>query len=126
MPIIEFDNKLSPQNSIDIDDLANICIEAANEETGEYYYLLVKTSLGFSSIFEYGPVVPDLKELCEHYRLSYSRMAYNQGKLLSYITKWLNDKYKGITYATIAEEQTFLDNMKDIGYTIKNHGEEVY
>lgn len=126
MPNIKFDNQYVPQNEIDIENVGNVCIEAINENDGLFYYLLIKTSLGTSSIFEYGPVVPDINKLYDIYSVSFTRQPYNDKKLLLFISKWLNDRMKKITSAAIIDENTFLDNYKDICYTIKEYGTEVY
>ena len=126
MPNIKFDNQYVPQNEIDIESVGNVCIEAINENDGLFYYLLIKTSLGTSSIFEYGPVVPDIDKLYDIYNISFIRQSYNEKKLLLFISKWLNDKMKKITAAHVIDENKFLDNYKDICYTIKEYGKEIY
>ena len=87
MPSIKFDNQYVPQNEIDIESVGNVCIEAINENDGLFYYLLIKTSLGTSSIFEYGPVVPDIDKLYDIYNISFIRQSYNEKKLLLFISK---------------------------------------
>lgn len=126
MPNIKFDNQYVPQNEIDIESVGNVCIEAANENDGLFYYLLIKTSLGTSSIFEYGPIVPDIDKIYDVYNVSFVREQYNDKKLLLFISKWLNDKTKKITYASVIDENKFLDNYKDICYIIKKYGKEIY
>ena len=126
MPTIEFDNQYVPQNFIEIESVGNVCIEAINESDGLYYYLLIKTSMGTTSIFEYGPVIPDIDKLFDTYIVSFNRMSYNEKKLNLFLKKWLNDKMKKITAAYVIEENKFLDNYKDIAYTINNYSKEVY
>lgn len=126
MPNIKFDNQYVPQNEIDVESVGNVCIEAINENDGLFYYLLIKTSLGTSSIFEYGPVVPDIDKLYDIYNISFTRQPYNDKKLLLFISKWLNDRMKKITCASVIDENKFLDNYKDMCYIIKEYGTEVY
>lgn len=126
MPKFEFDNQYVPQNFIEIENIGNVCIEAINENDGLFYYLLIKTSLGTTSIFEYGPVIPDIDKLFDSYNVSFNREQYNEKKLKIFISKWLNDRMKKITAANIIEEKIFLDNYRDICYTIGNYGNEVY
>ena len=126
MLTIEFDNQYTPQNFIEIESVGNVCIEAINEDDGLYYYLLIKTSMGTTSIFEYGPIVPDIDKLFDSYVVSFNRMSYNEKKLNMFLNKWLNDKTKKITAAYVIDESKFLDNYKDITYTIKNYSKEVY
>ena len=126
MLTIEFDNQYVPQNFIEIDSVGNVCIEAVNENDGLYYYLLIKTSMGTTSIFEYGPIIPDIDKLFDTYIISFNRLSYNEKKLNMFLNKWLNDRTKKITAAYVIDENKFLDNYKDIYYTIKNYSKEVY
>ena len=123
---IEFNNQYVPQNFIEIESVGNVCLEAINEDDGLYYYLLIKTSLGTTSIFEYGPVIPDIDKLFDNYNISFIRQPFNEKKLNLFLKKWLNDKNKGITAAYVIDENKFLDNYKDICYVINEYGKEVY
>lgn len=87
MPKITFNNQLVPQGLLDVESLGNVCIEATNEGAGLFYYLLIKTSLGVTSIFEYGPIEPDFDRLWENYTVSYSRFSSNDKKLTLYVSK---------------------------------------
>ena len=87
MPKFEFDNQYVPQNFIEIENIGNVCIEAINETDGLFYYLLIKTSLGTTSIFEYGPVIPDIDKLFDNYNVSFNREPYNEKKLRIFISK---------------------------------------
>lgn len=126
MPTIEFNSQYVPQNFLDIDSVGNVCIEAVDEEDGFYYYLLIKTSLGTSSIFQYGPIIPDLDQLPDNYSTLYSRQNFNDRKILAFIKQWLNDRYKRISSAKIVDERVFLDNFRDITQVVRDYGAEVY
>lgn len=123
---IEFNNQYVPQNFIEIESVGNVCLEAINEDDGLYYYLLIKTSLGTTSIFEYGPIIPDIDKLFDIYHVSFTRQPFNEKKLNLFLKKWLNDRNKGITAAYVVDQNKFLDNYKDICYIINEYGKEVY
>ena len=59
---VQFNNQYVPQNTLEIESVGNVCIEGIDMDDGLYYYLLIKTLMGTSSIFQYGPVVPDMKK----------------------------------------------------------------
>lgn len=126
MPEFEFANEWKPTNSIDIDNIGNFCLEAIDEEDGFYYYLMVKTTLGTSTIISYGPVVPDVELLPDNYNINFQRLQFNDKKMNIWISKWLNDRMKKITGAYIIEEKIFKDNFKDILGYIENYSNEVY
>ena len=104
MPIFDFANEWKPTNSIDIPDIGNFFLETIDEENMFYYYLMVKTCLGTSSILSYGPIVPDVELLPDKYSICFERIQFNDKKVMSWITKWLNDKNKKITAAYIVDE----------------------
>lgn len=126
MLTIEFNNQYAPQNSIDLDSAGNVCIEAINEEDGLYYYLLIKTLLGITDIFEYGPVIPDIDKLFDNYKVAFTRQPYNETKLKYFLNKWLNDKSKKITAAYQVNEELFKENYKNILDTLNKYSKEVY
>lgn len=126
MPVIEFANEFVPQNSIDISDIGNFALEGINEKDGFYYYLLVKTSLGTSSIFSFGPVIPDVELLPENYTFSYQRTSCKDVKIKMLVSKWLNDYKRKITTANIITEDEFKNNIKDFKLYIDMCGNERY
>lgn len=126
MATIEFANEFVPQNLIDIPELGNFALEGINEKDGLYYYLLVKTSMGTSSIFSFGPIVPDVELLPENYSFTYQRIPFKDTKMKMIITKWLNDFKRKITTANVISEAEFIDNIKDIKLYINTYGNEVY
>lgn len=126
MTTIEFANEFVPQNLIDIAELGNFALEGINEKDGLYYYLLVKTSLGTSSIFSFGPVVPDVELLPENYSFTYQRTPFKDTKMKMIVTKWLNDFKRKISVANIISEDEFVNNIRDIKLYINMYGDEVY
>ena len=72
------------------------------------------------------PIIPDIDKLFDTYIISFNRLSYNEKKLNMFLNKWLNDRTKKITAAYVIDENKFLDNYKDIYYTIKNYSKEVY
>ena len=122
----DFANELKATNFIDIDNIGNFALEAVNEDDGFYYYLLVKTSLGTATIAYYGPIIPDLDKLPDHYSVNFERLLFNDKKMFMWINKWLNDKVKHITAAYIIDEDQFKANYKDVKEYIENYGDEVY
>ena len=58
----EYLHQIVVGDTIDIDDIGNCAINAFND-AGEEYYLVVKTVLGWTEIFEFGPIIRDVKEL---------------------------------------------------------------
>ena len=123
----EFDNQFVPQNVISIDRIDNFCLEAINETNLFYYYLMIKTEMGMSEIFTYGPIVPDIPEPLDFYSYSYQKIKYNDKKICSFIDKWLNDRMKGITTASIINVRTFLENTIDLNVQVSKYllGEEI-
>lgn len=126
MATFDFANELRPTNSIEIPEIGNFCLEAINEDDGLYYYLLVKTSLGTSSIMHYGPVVPDVNLIPSGYSTNFERQKFNDKKINLWISKWLNDKNKKITAAYIIDETKIFDNFRDLSSYMKNYSDEVY
>lgn len=126
MATFEFANEWRPTNSIDIPEMGNFYLEAVNDDEGYYYYLMVKSALGTCSFMWYGPVIPDVGLLPNNYQVGYQRFQYAEQKVHMWITKWLNDKSKGITSAHLIEESKMFDEYRDIKRYMENYSDEVY
>lgn len=83
MKTINFNNQYVPQNSLEIESVGNVCIKAINDE-GYYFYLLTKTTLGTTSMFEYGPVDGITDKLQSPYSILFQRISFNEKKLETY------------------------------------------
>lgn len=96
--LFEFNNQLVAQSAIEINDSGNCAIECTNEE-GQYFYIIIKTLYGTTTIVFYGPILPDFHELPNNYSTSLSRMEFNQSKLEKTINFILNNRTYKITNA---------------------------
>ena len=74
----------------------------------------------------YGPVVPDVQLLPDKYQVSFERLSFNDKKIAGLISKWLNDKSKGITAAYIIDQNKFFDNYRDLKEYMNSYSDEVY
>lgn len=119
----EFNQQLMPQNLIDIENVGDFALEGINDE-GNFWYLIVKTSLGVATLASCGPVVPDINLLPSGYCTYLSRMEYKEDKLAKQINMWLNDKSKKLTQANIIEIEDALDQFRDLGEYMRNYSED--
>ena len=100
-------------DSIDIDDIGNVALQMSNDR-GEFWYLVIKTELGWTEIFEFGPVVPDIEQLPKSCALSYNRIEYKQGKIEDIIDKSINNGYRGITQVCEITKEEAKNNMRNL------------
>ena len=98
--------------NIDIDDIGNCAIEA-NNDNGEFWYLIIRTTLGSTQVFEYGPTIhTGLME--KTVNCSFKRIEFTEAKVIKRIKEFLNNPYKNITQAkemTIEEALEQCDDM---------------
>lgn len=104
---------------LDVDDIGNCAIEANNDE-GNYYYMVIETNLGFTKMFEYGPVQPDFNEMCKSVTCTFDRIEFNEKKISKRIYSFLNAPGKNITQAQIVDKEYALDGCKDIIEYVRN------
>ena len=119
----EFNQQLMPQNLIDIENIGDFALEGINDE-GNFYYLIVRTSLGITTLASCGPVVPDVNLLPSGYCTYISRMQYKEDKVAKQINIWLNDKSKALTKASLVEIEDALDQFRDVGEYMRNYSED--
>jgi hypothetical protein len=79
---------------LDIDELGQVALEAKDSES-MFYYLIIRTSLGQSSIVEYGPVVPDIAILPDFTEIKFQRVDFNELKIKQIIKRFLMPRNKG-------------------------------
>ena len=98
---------------LDIEHPGNCAIEALTKE-GANYYLVITTFLGITSIFKYGPVIPDIELLPHTVTCSYERINYSESKINKTIDLFLNNSKLFIVSATEVEKNYALANCVDI------------
>lgn len=97
---------------IEIDSIGNCAIEA-NNDNGEFYYLVIRTDNGLSQVFEYGPTCHS-GILEKSVNCSFMRINYTDAKIGKIIKGFLNNPYHNITQAkeiTIEEALEHCDDM---------------
>ena len=103
------------ESSINIEDIGDCAIEA-NNDLGQFWCLIVKTELGWTEIFEVGPVNLDLNELLKSCNWSYKRIEYSENNISKTIDRFLNDPYRKITQAReidMEEAKKYFINLAD-------------
>lgn len=99
--------------SIDIDDIGN-CAIAAYTDLGEVYYLVIKTILGTTMIFQYGPLVDGSDILHKSVNCSFKRIGYKDTAIQKVINNFLNNPYAKITQAIEISPEEVYENCIDI------------
>ena len=99
--------------NLEVEDIGNCAIEANNDD-GLFYYLLIETNMGFTKIFEYGPIHPDFHELPKSVKCNFERIEYNEKKLSKKIDDFLNSGFKCITQAQEIDKDMLLNNCTNI------------
>ena len=122
--LIEYNHQITPQDLINIKDVGQCAIEGTNDD-GLYFYLIVVTTRGYSSICTFGPVIPDIDEVVPGYTCQMHQVEFNPKKITKDIYTWLNGKKPGkakpISSAKIICVEEALDNLPDIaGHIYQN------
>ena len=98
------------QDSIDIENIGQVCLSVFNDEGAEYY-LKIKTEYGWSKILQFGPIKSDFKELESGLYLSYSNIEYNEKRLYKIIDDFLNNDKRKVTQAFEISEDDFEEKL---------------
>lgn len=83
----KFNSELVYTAQIDIENILNTTIEAIDNH-GNYYYLIINTSMGKSEILEFGPIIEDT-DLSNNFTLTYSTCTASASTAIKVITKFL-------------------------------------
>lgn len=107
---------------IEIEDPGNCAIKALNE-THQAYYLVTKTDLGVTTIFEYGPSVENEELLPKTVNCSFKRISYTDKKIDDAIEKFLNNPTRSIISATLMDREDALLECRPIIEYVKDGGQ---
>lgn len=104
---------------LQVDNIGECCIEACTD-MHECYYLIIRTSMGVSRVFQYGPIVPESEILEKSCTCSFKRLDFNEIKLGNIIKNFLNKPYSNITQAQEISIEDALNNCIDMIEYIKD------
>ena len=100
-------------DSIDILDIGN-CALQINNDRGEFWYLIIKTELGWTEVFEFGPITPDIKRLPTLCSMIYKRFEYRQNKIEDIIFNAINSASRNVTQVTEVSVDDAKSNMRNL------------
>ena len=109
----EYMARVVVDNDITIDDIGN-CSLKANNDLGKEWYLIISTELGWTEVFEVGPIIPDVRELPVAVNWSYKRIEYSESKVSNIIDRFLNDGYRGITQVQQISKEEAKSNFRNL------------
>ena len=110
---------------LEIEDVGNVALVANNDEQ-MYFYLIIRTTMGSSQIFECGPIVPDVELLPDYTKTEFTRIDFDVKKIDKYIRNFLNNPKNKITNAEIISVEEALNECRDIVDYMKNFGDNKY
>ena len=120
----EYNRLSTAQNLLKIEDIGNFAIEACTED-GVYFYMVARTSLGTTTIFTWGPVIPDIDHLPNGYTSSLKRMEYKEVKIIKEINTFLNTTFyqrKKLCEAKLIDMMEAAEQHRDLREVMVNYG----
>lgn len=89
------------------------CAIEANNDLGEFYYLITRTNLGFTKVFKFGPVLKNDTVLPKNSDCSFSRIEPKNRKLDKIINDFLNQQGANISQAKEIDPEEAYENFVD-------------
>lgn len=111
--IFEYQIRSVANDTIDIDDIGNVCLEAYNDD-GQLYYLMISTDLGFTTVTQVGAIIADTDDIDSYFDFNRKSFEYNETKLTGIINKFLSDGKHLITQVFFSNEQDIKDKLKKL------------
>lgn len=100
-------------DSIDVEDMGNVCIKASNDD-GVEWYLQICTSLGWVTAKQFGPVRMNSSDVENFFYFSRQRFEYNEKRLYKLIDEFINGTKKNITAVEIITDELFKMKIGDL------------
>ena len=107
--IFEYSVQKTFNETIDVLDIGNTALRCHGRKL-EFYYIILKTVMGKTSIIKFGPVMPDIEVLLNEFTVSYKKMDYKENLIEKEVDKFINDYKKDIT---LVEEITEYEAWQD-------------
>lgn len=107
--------------SLEIENVKNCAIEA-NDDMGNYYYLIIKTNMGISNVLEYGPV--NKYEISGTAYQKFKRAEINDIKLKKIVSDFLNNELRKITQAKEVPFEVAYENYPSLLEYLKKDFDE--
>ena len=99
-----------PLDQLEVSDIGN-CVISANNDVGEFWYLIVLTKYGITRIYESGPWGDGYFPL--EYKVTFKQIDYDERKIIKSIKYFLNNPQRNITQAMNVEYQDIVDKLID-------------
>lgn len=107
--IFEYSVQKTFNESIDVVDIGNTALRCHGSKL-DFYYIILKTVMGKTSILKFGPVMPDIDVLFNDFTVSYKKIDYKENLIEKEVDKFINDYKKEIT---LVEEITEYEAWQD-------------
>ena len=107
--IFEYSVQKTFNEIIDVLDIGNTALRCHGSKL-DFYYIILKTIMGKTSIIKFGPVMPDIDVLFNDFTVSYKKMDYKENLIEKEVDKFINDYKKEIT---LVEEITEYEAWQD-------------
>lgn len=104
----EYLQRVVVEADLEVENIGECVIEATND-IAEFFYLIIKTQLGWTEVLEYGPCLPDMDILSSNYNIKYSRFEFNSSKIERIIDKFLNEPKRVITQAKVTDLPSIIE-----------------
>ena len=107
--IFEYSVTKTFNESIDVVDIGNTALRCHGSKL-DFYYIILKTIMGKTSILKFGPVMPDVDVLFNDFTVSYKKIDYKEMAIYKEVDKFINDfKKEIISVEEITEYEAWLD-----------------
>lgn len=109
----EYSYVRTAMGDIEIDDIGNVSL-IANTDNDDEFYLYIHTSLGQTTIIQYGPINPDFDTLPNFVSCTYQQVTYNDKFLKNTIRNFINNSKYHITQVQVVDAKELAEKTKDL------------
>ena len=111
---IEYLKEVSYMDAVEIDDIGNIALVLYND-AGQEWYLLTTTSLGWTKLYMFGPLLPGVDSLVlKSFSFTYSEIEYREYKIISMLEKFIQDPKKEISQVIEITKEEVLNRYRTL------------
>lgn len=120
--LIEYNQQKVFICNLDVVDPGNTCIHCL-AETGEEYFIIIKSFFGKVNLLKVGPVIDGFEELIDGFNVSYMKFDYKESTILKIIQSLVNDPKKKINLIEEILPEEAYDKIPNVVEQYLNCGE---
>ena len=91
--IFDYNQVITATGFYELSDIGNCCLQIIEQPSLKEYYILIKTELGETKIYQFGPAIINEDILLDKFNFSVEIFQYNEKRIIKTLEKYFKQLY---------------------------------